>query len=114
LEFASVLDDGIGLTDLCNLRAGSDVTIGRDAFDIAGLTARIAKQAPIFLAFNGVKAARETLGVIDGYGPQTLRVADALTWVLPSTSGAASGSSRRAARGLDQPPCQHGRNEVGG
>jgi TDG/mug DNA glycosylase family protein len=91
LEFASVLDYGIGLTDLCKLRAGSDVAIGRDAFDVAGLTARIAKHAPAFLAFNGIKAARETLGAIDGYGPQTLRAADAHTWVLPSTSGAASG-----------------------
>jgi TDG/mug DNA glycosylase family protein len=72
------------------VRAGSDVAIGRDAFDVAGLTARIAEYAPVYLAFNGVKAARETLGVIDGYGPQTLRVADAHTWVLPSTSGAAS------------------------
>ena len=72
------------------MRAGSDVAIGRDAFDVAGLTARIAEYAPVYLAFNGVKAAPRTLGVIDGYGPQTLRVADAHTWVLPSTSGAAS------------------------
>jgi len=91
-EFASVLDYGIGLTDLCKLRAGSDVAIGRDAFDVAGLTARIAKHAPVLLAFNGVKAARETLGVIDGYGPQALRVADAHTWVLPSASGQRGGS----------------------
>jgi TDG/mug DNA glycosylase family protein len=90
-EFASVLDYRIGLTDLCKLRAGSDVAIGRDAFDVDGLTARIAKHAPVVLAFNGVKAARETLGVVDGYGPQTRRVAHAHTWVLPSTSGAASG-----------------------
>ena len=58
---------------------------------VFGLTARVVEYAPVFVAFNGVKAARETLGVIDGYGPQTLRVADAHTWVLPSTSGAASG-----------------------
>lgn len=55
------------------------------------MLARIAKHAPVFLAFNGVKAARETLGVIDGYGPEILRAADVHTWVLPSTSVAASG-----------------------
>jgi double-stranded uracil-DNA glycosylase len=90
-EFASVADFGIGLTDLCKDRSGSDAAIGRDAFDVAGLSARIAAAAPGLLAFNGVRAGREALGAIDGYGPQSRRLADAPTWVLPSTSGAASG-----------------------
>lgn len=92
LEFASVLDHGIGLTDLCKTRAGSDLGIGRDAFDVDGLVARIAAHAPGIVAFNGVKAARESLGQIDGYGPQSRRLGGANTWVLPSTSGAASGT----------------------
>jgi TDG/mug DNA glycosylase family protein len=89
-EFRCVLDYGIGLTDLCKMRSGSDATIGRDAFDVAGLTARVAAASPRCLAFNGIKAGRETLGTIDGYGPQTLTVGAVETWVLPSTSGAAN------------------------
>jgi hypothetical protein len=34
---------------------------------VFGLTARVVEYAPVFVAFNGVKAARETLGVIDGH-----------------------------------------------
>ena len=82
---------GIGLTDLCKVRSGSDAEVGDDAFDVAGLTTRIALSAPQSLAFNGVKAARETLGPIDGYGLQSRAVAGVETWVLPSTSGAANG-----------------------
>ena len=33
---------------------------------VFGLTARVVEYAPVFVAFNGVKAAREMLGVIDG------------------------------------------------
>jgi double-stranded uracil-DNA glycosylase len=90
-DFASVLEHGIGLTDLCKDRCGSDAAIGRDAFDVAGLSARIASAAPGVLAFNGVRAAREALGQIDGYGRQSRRISGTTTWVLPSTSGAASG-----------------------
>jgi TDG/mug DNA glycosylase family protein len=90
-EFAAVGAYGIGLTDLCKVRSGSDAAIGRDAFDVGGLAARIADAAPGVLAFNGVRAGREALGEIDGYGRQSRRLAGAPTWVLPSTSGAASG-----------------------
>jgi TDG/mug DNA glycosylase family protein len=91
-EFGLVLDYGIGLTDLCKVRAGSDAEIGRDAFDVEGLTGRIAAHAPGLVAFNGVRAARVTLGAIDGYGPQSRLLGGARTWVLPSTSGAANGT----------------------
>ncbi len=90
-QFESALAYGIGLTDLCKVRSGSDADVGGDAFDVAGLTTRIALFAPQCLAFNGVKAARETLGLIDGYGLQSRSVAGVGTWVLPSTSGAANG-----------------------
>lgn len=90
LEFASVLDYGIGLTDPCKTRAGSDLDIGGDAFDVDGLVHRIATHAPGIVAFNGVKAARESLGQTDGYGPQSRLLGGANTWVLPSTSGAAN------------------------
>lgn len=89
-EFASVLRYGIGLTDLCKLRSGSDVELGEDPFNVAGLEARLQVIAPRVIAFNGVKAGREALGSIDGYGRQVRSFADAEAWVLPSTSGAAN------------------------
>jgi double-stranded uracil-DNA glycosylase len=55
----------IGLTPrrLALLCAGSDAAIGRDAFDVAGLTDRIAKHAPVLLPFDALKAVRQRLGV---------------------------------------------------
>lgn len=89
-DFASALEYGIGLTDLCKLRSGSDLEIGDGAFDVAGLETRLLAVAPRVIAFNGLKAGREALGGVDGYGRQTRSLADAETWVLPSTSGAAN------------------------
>jgi double-stranded uracil-DNA glycosylase len=89
-DFASALEYGIGLTDLCKLRSGSDLEIGDNAFDVAGLETRLLTVAPRVIAFNGIKAGREALGSVDGYGRQTRNFADAEAWVLPSTSGAAN------------------------
>jgi TDG/mug DNA glycosylase family protein len=89
-EFASVLDHGIGLTDLCKVRSGSDLEVGRDAFDVAGLAARVRSNTPGLLAFNGVRAGREALGTVNDYGRQSKGFAGVETWVLPSTSGAAN------------------------
>ena len=85
-----MLDHGVGLTDLCTTRSGSDIEIGRGAFDVAGLAARVRANTPGVLAFNGVKAGREALGVFDGCGRQASAFAGVETWVLPSTSGAAN------------------------
>lgn len=89
-EFESVLKYEIGLTDLCKQRSGSDLELGKDPFDVAGLQARLQAVAPRVLAFNGVKAGRAALGSIDGYGRQARAFADAEAWVLPSSSGAAN------------------------
>jgi TDG/mug DNA glycosylase family protein len=89
-EFLSVLNQGIGLTDLCKVRSGSDIEVGRNAFDVAGLDTRIRAHAPGLLAFNGVRAGRESLGSLNDYGRQPNGFAGVETWVLPSTSGAAN------------------------
>lgn len=88
-EFERLPEHGIGLTDLCKVRHGSDAEVGRGAFDASGLERRIAAAAPGFLAFNGKNAARGALGRPVEYGPQAERLGGAETWVLPSTSGAA-------------------------
>lgn len=88
-EFARLPRFGIGLTDVCKARFGSDAEVGHAHFDPAGLERRIAAAAPRHLAFNGKNAARAALGRPVAYGLQAERLGGAQTWVLPSTSGAA-------------------------
>jgi TDG/mug DNA glycosylase family protein len=88
-EFRELPAHGIGLTDVCKLRHGSDLEVGQDGFDVAGLEARVGAVAPTLLAFNGKNAALAVLGRPVNYGPAPEIVGGAGVWVLPSTSGAA-------------------------
>ena len=88
-EFERLPQFGIGLTDVCKLRHGSDAEVGRADFDVAGLERRIAAAAPSHLAFNGKNAGRAALGRPVAYGRQSERLGETAIWVLPSTSGAA-------------------------
>jgi TDG/mug DNA glycosylase family protein len=88
-EYERLLAFGIGLTDLCKVRHGSDAEVGTEAFDVDGLHERIAAAEPAFLAFNGKNAARGALEQEVQIGPQEQRVGGATVWVLPSTSAAA-------------------------
>ncbi len=88
-EFRRLPDFGIGLTDLCKARHGSDAEVGTVEFDVDGLRARIAEAEPAILAFNGKNAARGALERAVEFGPQEEQIGGAEIWVLPSTSGAA-------------------------
>ncbi len=88
-EFRRLSEFGIGLTDICKVRYGSDEEVGTVEFDVAGLEAKIAAAEPATLAFNGKNAARGALERDVAYGLQDERLAGAALWVLPSTSGAA-------------------------
>lgn len=88
-EFERLLELGIGLTDVCKVRFGSDAEVGREHFDVPGLERRIRAAAPAHLAFNGKNAGRAALGRAVGHGRQPERFGGAATWVLPSTSGLA-------------------------
>jgi TDG/mug DNA glycosylase family protein len=90
-QFERLPEFGVGLTDVCKVRSGSDAEVGRDRFDLAGLRRRIAVAAPTHLAFNGKNAARAALGRAVAYGRQPEPFGAATAWVLPSTSGAARG-----------------------
>ncbi len=91
-EFRRLPEFGLGLTDIAKRHAGPDAVLPREAFDRAGLEAKIRRFAPAILAFNGKKAARKFLGRdCGGYGEQHGRVADTRLFLLPSTSGAARG-----------------------
>jgi len=94
-EFRAVLAFGIGLTDIVKTASGADADLPRAAYDVAGLAERIRACRPRMVAFNGKNAAaafyrRPSAGLgygraepVDGFPP---------VWVLPSTSGAASGA----------------------
>ena len=89
-EFRTVMDYGIGLTDLCKTESGADADLSRQADDAAALSAKITRYEPAVLAFNGKRAARVFLGAetLD-YGEQARRIGGTAIHVLPSTSGAA-------------------------
>jgi TDG/mug DNA glycosylase family protein len=91
-EYPQVVEWGIGLTDLCKTRSGSDAEIGLGGFHPAGLRVKIEAAAPAWLAFTSKHAAKNALGLktVD-YGIQEQRFGDANVFVLPSPSGAASG-----------------------
>ena len=88
-EFERLSEFGIGLTDICKVRHGSDEEVGTTEFDVAGLEVKIGQAEPACLAFNGKNAAKGVLGRAVDYGRQPERIGGAETWVLPSTSGAA-------------------------
>ena len=91
-EFRSLPDFGIGLTDLAKTASGSDAEIPPGAWDADGLRRKIEAARPRILAFNGKNAAQRFLGRSRvGYGLQNERIGGTALFVLPSTSGAASG-----------------------
>jgi len=89
--FPTLSDHGIGLTDVAKLTSGPDTDLRRAHFDIESFMARMAANRPSIIAFNGKRAAQAVLGQPRAYGLQPERLAGADIFVLPSTSGAASG-----------------------
>lgn len=90
-EFGELQRWGLGLTDLCKTRAGSDAEIGTGGFDVPRLGAAMERYRPRWLAFNGKRSAQIALGHRVDYGPQESPFGCVTVYVLPSTSGAASG-----------------------
>ena len=94
VEFREVLNFGIGLTDIAKTASGSDASLPRGADDVAGFTQRIRAVQPRIVAFNGKRAAAAFYGRPGrdlAYGPGDAATDFPPVWVLPSTSGAASG-----------------------
>ncbi len=89
-EFPTVLQYGIGLTDLSKFQSGADSALDAASDDSDALAAKIRRVAPRALAFNGKRAAGVYLArKIIAYGLQTERLGQTAIFVLPSTSGAA-------------------------
>ena len=90
-EFPALLALGIGLTDVAKATSGPDSALKPVHFDVEGFMEKMTTHAPAAIAFNGKRAAQAVIGVVPGYGLQPIRLAGAAVFVLPSTSGAASG-----------------------
>lgn len=90
-DFPSLPLHGIGLTDVAKATSGPDAALLPAHFDVEGFMNKIRAHAPAVVGFNGKRAAQAVLGHAPGYGLQTGRLAGALAFVLPSTSGAAAG-----------------------
>jgi TDG/mug DNA glycosylase family protein len=92
LEFRTLPEFGIGLTDVAKHAIGGDSTLVAADFDAAAVIEKVSRYEPGVLAFVGKRAAREVLGRNPGgYGEQDVTFDVTRVWVLPSTSGAARG-----------------------
>jgi TDG/mug DNA glycosylase family protein len=92
-QYAGLLAHGIGLTDVAKKTSGADSLLRRTHVDVTFFE-KIEKYAPRMLAFNGKRAASLALkvpGPMLGYGRQSSMIGKTALFVLPSTSGAASG-----------------------
>lgn len=88
-EFERLPEFGIGVTDVCKVRFGSDAEVGLHAHDPERVERSVRRCAPRNLAFVGKRAAEAALGGPVAYGRQETAFGGVDTWVLPSTSGRA-------------------------
>ena len=90
-DYLSLLDYGLGLTDLVNSKHGVDKMLRSDDFDRDGLSRKILRFSPRVLCFNGKKAAQIFLEKkhID-FGYQEKVIGRTKIFVAPSTSGSAN------------------------
>ncbi|RLQ87646.1 mismatch-specific DNA-glycosylase [Notoacmeibacter ruber] len=91
-NYTSVLQYGIGLTDLCKTHFGQDADLPPAGFDVAGLATKIRQFQPRYLAFTSKTAASIFLDRPTGQfqcGPLGEYIAETELWALPSPSGQA-------------------------
>ncbi|WP_164935397.1 mismatch-specific DNA-glycosylase [Bradyrhizobium guangzhouense] len=93
-EFATLIELGIGFTDLSKSGAGMDHQIAADEIDVPGFRAKMEKYRPRTIAFTSKKAAslfygRPSSGIALGRQKRDAGLPE--IFVLPSPSGAASG-----------------------
>lgn len=90
-EYEKLLDYQIGLTDLVKHKSGMDTVLTSADFGQEVLRQNMETYRPRYLCFNGKRAAEAFLGRKVEYGLQPEKVAGTCLFVVPSTSGAASG-----------------------
>jgi TDG/mug DNA glycosylase family protein len=82
---------GIGLTDLVKTRSGLDRDLAHGDYDVAGVIAKIEHYAPRAVAFDSLNAGRRVMGKAAKAGLQDACIGSSAVFILPSTSGLASG-----------------------
>ena len=94
-DFPDLPRYGLGFTDVAKGTSGPDTALTRQHVDITGFLAKLREHAPAIVAFNGKRAAQAALGEERGhrlaYGLQPSSLVGSRVFILPSTSGAASG-----------------------
>ena len=94
-DFAGLPRYGIGFTDVAKATSGPDTALMRHHVDSVRFLAKIREFAPAIVAFDGKRAAQAVLeeerGLKLAYGLQPSLLAGSRVFILPSTSGAASG-----------------------
>jgi len=88
-EYPAVLAFGVGLTDLNKTEWGSDAELSSDAFDVAGLRAKLRRVKPAAVAFTSKTAGRIFFDRPVAYGRQPDDLLGIAWFVLASPSGRA-------------------------
>jgi double-stranded uracil-DNA glycosylase len=89
-EFRSVLEYGIGLTDLAKFTFGLDSTLKDSDFDADAFRLKMLDITPRAVAFTSKTSAQKYFGVKTvAYGRQAEKIGSAVVFVLPSPSGLA-------------------------
>lgn len=91
-DYSRLLEQRIGLTDLCKAHFGNDAELPDDAFDVEALRAKILEHQPHVLAFTSKTGASAILGrptgcILLGFQPEAIGATR--IYVLPSPSGQA-------------------------
>ncbi len=89
-EFRTLLEFGIGVTDIVKTQVGPDHVLRPAESDVEVLRSLIERYRPRMLCFNGKRAAQQFLGRTDvALGLQSEMVGATRLFVAPSTSAAA-------------------------
>ena len=91
-QFKQLIECKIGLTDICKTDFGNDNELDPSKYDVNRFNSLMIKYQPKIICFNGKNAAkiyfnREKIE----YGIQNEKIVRSKIYVVPSTSGAASG-----------------------
>lgn len=87
-DYKSLIEYGIGLTDLAKQEAGMDSSLSKKAFDKSSFVEKINNYSPKFVCFNGKRAVQEFLDRKVDYGLQEEAIGSTKLFVAHSTSGA--------------------------
>lgn len=88
-DFQSIMQYGLGLTDLAKQVYGADSSLKKSDFGPSELHEKILHYNPKILAFTSKRAGQEFLGCKVQCGLQTEKIGNTLLFVLPSPSGLA-------------------------